>query len=104
MRTSKSKSVPARSGDHKRRMPSNTRWTGTGLGTLVHRAGYSLEALAESTGYTATFLRFVFVGRRLPTVELLLRLRTLLGVDGDTLLEATRPQIREHLLRARETA
>lgn len=80
-----------------RRLPNNTRWNQEGLGELAHRRGYTLEALAAETGYTVWHLRFVFVGRRLPTVELLLRLRRVLKASGDELLTACASQIRRHL-------
>jgi transcriptional regulator with XRE-family HTH domain len=80
-----------------RGLPANTKWAHQGLGALVHAAGLTLEQLAAVTGFTPWHLRLVFVGRRLPTVELLLRLQKALGVDGGVLLEACRPQINAHL-------
>lgn len=72
-------------------LPDNTKWTKNPPGKLLVACGWgSLEALREKTGYTVHHLRYMLLGRRMPTAEALLRIKDATGIDGDRLLESFR--------------
>lgn len=58
-------------------MPSTTKWTSTPLGRLVTEHGYTLQSLAERLGLTPLYTRYLLLGTRPLTLQVIQKLHAL---------------------------